>query len=175
MNNLDAAQVLKTLAEHQNTFIKLILIVGTLIYGGIIFGDYRSKDQGVHTSMSQLQDKLAAVKTRDAALKELNGFKSSLPKKINEFDLITMTSNYSKLCHVAIISLAPAESKDMGLYDVINISFSAVADNFKDMMLFFRKIERSDFPLRIDLWSGHEADGGKISFSIQVSAVLIHT
>ncbi len=97
---------------------------------------------------------------------DINNFKSSLPNKLNEFELIALISKYAKLQHVAITSLSPAESKDMGLYDVINVSFEAMCDGFKDMILFLRKIEKSEFPLRVDSWSGHEAENGKITFSI---------
>ena len=139
-----------------------------------MFNDHRTKDQGLHTQMSQAQEKLEAIKTRDAAGQELDHFKSSLPKKINEFELITLISNYAKLYHVTITSLSPAESKDMGLYDAINVRFEAVSSDFKNMMLFLRKIEKSSSPLTVNTWSGHEGDDGKISFDIEISAVHIH-
>ena len=99
---------------------------------GGMFNDHRIKDQDLRTQMSQAQEKLEVLKARDAAIKDLNNFKSSLPKKLNEFELITLISNYAKLYHVTITSLSPAESKDMGLYDIINVSFNAESDNFKE-------------------------------------------
>ena len=50
----------------------------------------------------------------------------------------------------------------MGLYDSIDVNFNANADSFKDMMLFLRKIEKSNSPLRINSWSGHEETAGKL-------------
>jgi len=174
IKDLDAAQLIRTLSEHQNSLIKLVLIIASLLMAGLMFNDHRIKDQGLRARMSQAEEKLEVLKARDAAKGDLNNFKSSLPNKLNEFELITLISNYAKLHHVTITSLSPAESKDMGLYDVINVSFDAVSDNFKDAILFLRKIEKSNFPLSVDLWSGHEAENGKITFSIKISAVLIH-
>ena len=62
----------------------------------------------------------------------------------------------------------------MGLYNVITVRFDVTSTDFKSVMLFIRKIEKSNFPIKIDDWVGHEGDGGKISFTMNISAVLIH-
>jgi len=174
IKDLDLARLIDIISERQNSLIKLGLIMGSLLMVGVMFNDHRIKEQGLRAQMSQAQQKIEVLKARDAAMGDLNNFKSSLPQKLNEFELITMISNYAKLHHVTITSLSPAESKDMGLYDVIDVSFEAGSDDFNGMMLFLRKIEKSDFPLRIDSWSGHGAGDGKITFLIKISAVLIH-
>ncbi len=175
IKDLDPAQLIKIIREHLNSFIKLVLILGSLLMAGVMFNDYRIKGQDLRARKAQVQEKLEVLNARDAAMRGLNDFKASLPHKLNEFELITLISNYAQLHHVTITSLSPAESKDMGLYDVINVNFSAASDNFKDMMLFLRKIEKSDFPLRVDSWSGSGAGNGKTTFEIEMSAVLIHS
>lgn len=174
LKNIDVNQLVSILSEHQVTLINLGLIIGSLLLVGGMFNDNRVKAQGIRLQMSQVQDKLVAIKSRDAAAKDLDKFKSSLPKRLNEFELTTLISNYAKLYHVSIPSLSPAESVDMGLYDAINVKFDASADNFKNMMLFLRQIEKSEYPLRINSWSGHELENGTIFFDIEVSAILIH-
>jgi hypothetical protein len=174
LKGIDATQLTGIIREHQKSLIKIILVIGSLVMAGVMFNDNRIKDQDLHSRMSQGQQKLEVIKARDAAVGELNSFKSSLPQKLNEFGLITLISDYAKSNHVTITSLSPAESKDMGLYDAMNIHFEAVSDNFKSMMLFLRNIEKSDAPIRIDTWSGHEVENGKINFTIAISAVLIH-
>ena len=138
-----------------------------------MFNSHSNKD--LHSQISQLQQKMGVLKARDATIQDLNDFKSSLPKKVDESGLITLISDYAKIYHVKITSLAPAESRDMGLYDAVNANFNAVSDNFKNAILFLRKIEESKFPLRVNSWSGHEEQDGRITFAIEVSAVLIHT
>jgi hypothetical protein len=174
MKNVDTSQFMKALSEQQNSFIKLFFVVGSLVLVVLMFNDHHTKDRALHDRLSQLQDKLEVLKNRDIALKDLSDFKSSLPKRQNQFELIMMISNYAKAHNITITSLSPAELKDMGLYDVINVSFDAVADDFKDMMLFIRTIEKSKTPLRIDTWSGHEGEDGKITFDLEINAVLIH-
>ena len=174
LKNLDIAKLTKLASEHQNSFIKIVLIVGSLVIAGVLFNDYHVKDQDEHAKITELQGKLDAMKSREQAVTDLDNFKSSMSKKINEYELITQMSNYAKLCHVTITSLSPAESKDMGLYDLINVNFNAVSDNFKDLMLFFRKVEKSEYSLRINSWSGREADDGRVVFTIEISAVNIH-
>lgn len=175
LKNFNAAQLTGILNEHKNFLIKIVLIIGSLLIADLMFNDYHIKGLGVHARMSQAQEKIEVLKAREAITRDINNFKSSLPDKLNEFELITLISNYAKLQHITITSLAPAQSQDMGLYDVINVSFEAVSGNFKDMMLFLRKVEKSNFPLRIDSWSGRETQKGEITFVIKISAVLIHT
>ena len=174
IKDMDVAQLIRLLGEHQNSLIKLVLIIGSLLMAGGIFNDHRVKEQDLRFLTSQAQEKLGVLNARDAAIQGLNHFKSSLPKNLNESELITLISNYAKSHHVIITSLSPAESKDMGLYDIISINFEAVSDNFKEMVLFLRKIEKSNFPLRVDSWSGHKAENGEITSTIGISAVLIH-
>ena len=174
LKDLDVAELINILKEHQNSLIKLVLIMGSLLMVGGMSNDHRIKDQNLRTQLSQAQEKLEVLKARDGAIGEFNNFKSSLPKKLNESELITLISNYAELHHVTITSLLPAESKDMGLYDIINISFNATSDNFKDMILFLRKMEKSNSPLRVSSWSGHQEEKGKITFEIAMSAVFIH-
>jgi len=174
INNLDAAELVKLLSEHRNFLINFVLIIGSLWMAVGMLNDHRTQGQGLRVQMAQLQEKLEIIKARDVAVTDLNNFKSSLPPTLNEFELITLVSNYTKLHHVTVISLSPAESKDMGLYDVININFSAASDNFKDVILFLREIEKSKFPLRVDSWSGRETESGAITFEIAMSAVFIH-
>jgi hypothetical protein len=166
--------IIKNLGEYQNSLINVGLIVVTLIIAGVMFNDHRTKDQGLRLQMSQAQDKIEAVKARDAAIQNFNNFKSSLPKKLSEFDLITLISDYAKLYHVTISSLSPAESQDKGLYDVINVNFDAESDDFKGMMLFLRTIEKSNLSIRINSWSGKEEPDGKINFDAKIRAVVIH-
>ena len=174
IKDMDVAQLIAIAKEHQNSLIKFALIVGSLLMVGRMFNDHRIQGQLLRVQMSQAQEKLEVLKARDATIRDLDDFKSSLPKKLNELELISLISNYAEAQHITIASLSPAESKDMGLYDVISLSFSATADHFKELILFLRKIEKSNFPLRVDSWSGYETDQGKITFAIVISAVLIH-
>ena len=70
LNNLDAEQLTRALSEHQNSLIKLVLIVGTLILAGVMFNGHRVKEQGLRTQMSQMQDKLDVIKATMTAVKE---------------------------------------------------------------------------------------------------------
>jgi hypothetical protein len=175
LKSLDLVQITRILNDHQHTVIKYALIIGSLFAAGVMFNDHRTKEQGIRAQMTAVQEKIDAIKARDASIKDISTFQSSLPKKLNEFELITLISGYAKSYHVNIPSLSPAESQDMGLYDVIIVKFDAMSDNFKDMVLFLRKIEKSEFPLKIDAWSGSQDQNGNITFTITISAVLIHT
>jgi hypothetical protein len=173
INNIDVARIVRTVGEHRNVLINVVLIIGSLLIAGAMFNSHSNKD--LRSQISQLQQKIGTIKARGAAIRDFNDFKSSLPKKVDESGLITLISDYAKIYHVKITSLAPAESRDMGLYDAVNANFNAVSDNFKNVMLFLRKIEKSKFPLRVNSWSGYEDRDGRITFAIEVSAVLIHT
>ena len=175
LKDLDAEKILKLIIEHQNSIIKLVLLIGVLLIGGGMFNDYHRKGQVLQVQMTKAQEKLDVIKSRKTALDELKKFKSSVSKNLSESELITLISEYAKSHNVAITSLSPGESKDMGLYDNLSVSFQATSDSFKNLLLFLRKIEKSDFPIMVDSWTGQEEEKGKINFGIKVSAVLIHT
>ena len=173
INDIDTTMLTKALSEHQNTVVKLVLIVGALVWIILMFSDTHHKQWELRFKISQAQQKIQTMKQRDDSVTALQKYKSTLPKSLNEFEFITLISNYTKLQNINMTSFSPAESKDMGIYDTITISFNAIADNFKDMMFFIRKIERSSFPIKINSWSGHEEENGKIDFTISISAVVI--
>jgi hypothetical protein len=175
LQSMDAAKLTGLLKEHQNNIIKFALIIASLIAVVVMFNDLHSKEEALRGQITQMQQKLDAMKSRDAVSGELDTFNAALPKKVNEFELITLLSDFAKSQHTSITSMSPAESVDMGLYDLINVHFNGVTDNFKDMVLFLRTIERSKYPLRIDTWSGSEDVNNKITFDVSVSAVMIHT
>lgn len=175
MEDVDTSQLTKALTEHQNTLIKLVLVIGALIGVWMIFSDHQSKVRDIHLKISLVQDKLDAITARESSSKALKDFNASLPKKLNEIELITIISNYAKAFHMSIVSLSPAESKDMGLYDLVNINLNAGADDYRSMMLFLKRIESSEYPLRIDAWSGNEGGDGRVTFSIVINAVIIHS
>jgi hypothetical protein len=175
LKNLDVTQIVRLLGENLNTLIKFSVIIVSLIIAVMIFNGNHAKEKNMLVLMSQAQQKLDSIQARVAAVDNLNVFKTALPQKLNEFEVITMISEYAKSNHINIASLSPAESKDMGLYDSINVNIDATSDNFKDMILFLNNIEKSQAPLRIDTWSGHEVENGKITFSIAISAVFLHT
>lgn len=174
LKDVSVAQITQALSGNHNALIKLVVVVIALVLAGGMFNDYHKRDQEVRAQMAQVQQKLDAIKSRDAAIGNFNDFKSSLSKDLNETDLITLISNYAKSYRVTIASLSPAQSKDMGIYDLINLNFDAVSENFRIMMMFLRKIETSEYPLRINTWSGNETDDGKMTFRIEISAVIIH-
>ena len=175
LNNLDAEKIAQSLTQHQHTLIKSGLIIVSLVLIVMMFNDHRAKEAALQTQMSQAQAKIEALKPHDQVILDFKNFKSSLPEKLTEFQLVTVISDYAKSIPVSIGGLSPTESKDMGLYDVMNVSFDVVADNFKTMLLFIRKIEKSKYPLRIDSWRGGQGSDGKINFSLSISAVMVHS
>ena len=173
LNNIDTTQILKFLSEQQKNII-YVFIIGSLLMVWGMFNAHHLKEAALRTQMSQEQAKLDVIKARDTAIGELTNFKSSVPKALTVFDLITLISNYARSNNSNISSYLPEQNKDMGLYDVINVNFTAESDNFKDMMLFLRKVEKSSYPIMIKIWSGHKEVDGRMNFTIVISAVLIH-
>lgn len=174
LQDIDTAQLTKALSEHQNTIIKLALIIGTLVGAVLMFNDHSNNDRDLHLRLSKVKDKLNAIKAHDKATKDFEDFKSSIPKEINVFRLIPLISDYAKSYKNTVVSYTPDQSRNLGLYDALSVRFNMASDNFKNMMLFIRSIEKSSYPLRVESWSGQEKADGTITFEIQISAVHIH-
>jgi len=173
INNIDPAQLVKLLSDNQKIVVSVIAIVA-LVIAGSMFNDFHAKASSLHAQMTQEQSKLDAIKARDTAVNDLNSFKAAIPKELTVFDLVTLISNFAKSNNVTIASYTPSQTKDMGLYDEIDVHFDLASDDFKAMMIFLKQIERSKYPVMIHSWIGHEDDSGKIIFKIAISAMLIH-
>jgi hypothetical protein len=173
LKEMDFNHLLDNLAEHNKAY-SFILIIAALIVAWLLYKDYHVKEQAWHTKTTQAESKMVVIENRDAAVKNMNEFKASQPKEMNEYELITQLSNFANQYNVVITSLNPAEKKDMGLYDSVDVRFTIESDNFKNTMLFLRNIEISNFPFKINGWSGHADDKGKITSEIQISAVHLH-
>src|SRR5689334_20370052 len=126
-NNFSVDQIVKVLSENQKS-INLVFFAVSLAVAGLMFNDYHVKEQGIRAKMSQEQTKIGAIKARDAAIQDFNNFKASLPKQLNEVDLITQISTKANLYQVTIPSLNPTDSRDMGMYDQIDVKFNGESD-----------------------------------------------
>ena len=174
LKDLDFTRITDLLAEHHKAYSSILIVVA-LIIAWFMYKDYHVKEQTWHTKTAQAATKMAAIEARDAAVKSLNDFKAAQPKELNEYELITQLSNIANKYNTVITSLNPAEKKDMGLYDAIDVHFTVEAANFKDTMLFLRNIEISQFPFRVNAWSGHEDENnGKIVSDIRISSIHLH-
>jgi hypothetical protein len=175
INDIDAEKLMKLIGEYQGPIIKIVLILGSLVMAGKMFGDYHTKSQELSTEMTAAQQKLDAIKSRETAEAGIKDFKSLIPNDLTESQMITQISDFGKAYDVTITGISPIGSKDMGVYDLLTVSFNATSDNFKNILLMLKSIEESKNYLRIDSWSGQGDDKGNISFKIDVNAVLFHT
>ena len=91
------------------------MIIGALVIAGMIFNDYHIKEQGLRARMSQVQQKLDVIAGRQAAIKNLEDFKTSFPKGINEDKIITQITSYATAHGVSISSLSPAGDSGHGV------------------------------------------------------------
>jgi hypothetical protein len=173
LSNLDSDTLLNPLTEHQSLLVKIGVVVGALIIAGLLFNDHHIKDQLLQNKMTQVNEKLEAIKDRNTAVQAVVKFKSSLPPKISENDLIDLITNYVRTFHVNITALSPPQSGRSNLYDTLNVTINGESANFKNMMLFIRAVEGPKSPLEINSWSGREDENGKMSFTMQISVVEI--
>ncbi|MDE2223034.1 MAG: hypothetical protein KGK03_08190, partial [Candidatus Omnitrophica bacterium] len=136
----------------------------------------RSKAEALHRQVAREQAKLNVINELNKSVQNFKEFQSSLPRRLNEFELATQISKDADQYHINLPSFNSAvPSKDKGIYDVREFGFEATADNFRDAMLFLRKVEKSQPPLKVNNWSGHENPDGSITFDIDISAVHIHS
>jgi len=173
VNDIDPAQIVKLLTDNQKIVVIAIGIF-TLLIAGVMFNDFHAKSAGLRLKMSHEQGKLDVIKAREKAINDLGSFKASIPKELTVFDLITLITNYARANNIDIVSYLPSPSKDMGLFDQIDVRFDVSTSDFKGMMLFIKKIESSKYPILINSWTGSEDKDGRISFKLAISAVLIH-
>lgn len=136
LSDLDVEMLTKALSEHQNTAIKAVLVVVSLILAIVMFVDHHKKDQDMRIKMSQTQEKLNSIQSHNLAVIDLDTFKRSIRKNRNEVQLISLISKLAKSNNVIISSLDPAGNKDFGLYDITKVNFNLESDDYKSMMLF---------------------------------------
>jgi hypothetical protein len=174
LKDIDGEELLILLQEHQHTLIKSFLIIVTLWMLVGMFNNAQSKEKALRAKIAQGQQKLTVLAARNIAVSDLAKFKSSFSHKLTENEFITLVSNYAKSNQVTIVSLSPAESKDMGLYDLLNISLDVVCNDFKQMEMFLRGMEKANSSIRVDSWAVHEGADGQIISEVGISAVGFH-
>lgn len=170
--NINMDQIIQTLTQYQKVVLKSVVILGALLMAGMIFNSYNLQNQSVRTRMSLVQQKLDAIAGRQAAIKNLEDFKASFPKGINEDKIITQITRYATANGVSISSLSPEETQNMGLYDVTKVSLSGVARDYKAMVLFLRDMEKSSYLFKVDSWQGQGQ--GEVDYSMKISVLNFH-
>ena len=172
INNIDINQVIKAITENQKYIVILFVVVTSFLTFGM-FKDQHVKEQAIRDQLTQEQGKFPIIKARDASIKDLADFKATIPNEINVFDLINLIQGYAKSFNTTV-AYSPSQNTDKGIHNDLTISFQVVSDNFSDMILFIRKIEKSKYPLVVDSWTGQEGAGGAFSYSIEIRAVHLH-
>jgi len=173
INNIDVKEVQKLLIANQKMVV-IVLMALSLAFVWKMYGESNQKQKLLRNKITQEQAKLSVIQARQDAINQLADYKASIPKPLNVFDVITLISTDAKQSHTSIVSYTPSQTHDLGTYSVIDVNFTVASDDFKSMMLFLRKIEKSKFPVVVNSWSGQEGDDGKISFTMAIRAVLIH-
>lgn len=176
LNNIDVDQIIQVLIEYRNTALKLAAMIVSLVVMGMMLNEHHIKEQVLRAQMSKVQQKLDVIASRQEAIKNLDDFKTSFPKGINEDKIITQITAFAPSQDVTINSLSPRESQDMGLYDVVEVSLTGAARDYKAMVLFLRAMEKSKYLFRVDSWMGGSNEGtGEVNFTMVISALHIHT
>lgn len=171
-NNINMDQIIQILTQYQKLILKAVVILGALLIAGMIFNGYNAQNQSVRAQMTRVQQKLDVIAGRETAIKNLEDFKAAFPKGINEDKLIIQITKYATANGVSISSLSPAETQNMGLYDVIRVSLNGAARNYKAMVLFLRDMEKSPYLFKVDSWQG--GGHGQIDFAITMSVLTVH-
>ena len=171
-SNMNMDQIIQILTQYQKIILKSVVILGALFVAGMIFNGYNAQNQSVRAQMARVQQKLDVIAGREAAIKNLEDFKAAFPKGINEDKIITQITRYATANGVSISSLSPAETQNMGLYDVIRVSLSGSARDYKAMVLFLRDMEKSPYLFKVDSWQG--GGHGEVVFSMTMSVLTFH-
>ncbi|MBF0503750.1 MAG: hypothetical protein HQL14_01490 [Candidatus Omnitrophica bacterium] len=173
LKSMDTDQIIQALTENLHVVLKSAVIVVALVVAGIMFNDNHSKEQGLRSRISQMQQKLDAITAQQKITKELEDFKASFPKGIDEDKIITQITVYATAHNLSISSFSPTDTQDMGLYDVINVDFKGTAPDYKALVLFIRDIEKSPYLFRVNSCS---AQGDtELSFSMKISVAHLHS
>jgi len=172
LNNMDMDQIIQALTQYRSAVLKFVVILGALLVAGMIWNGYNRQQQSVRAQMSLGQQKLDMITSRQVAIKNLEDFKASFPKGINEDSIITQITTYATANGVSIGSLSPEESQNMGLYDVTRFTLNGAARDYKAMVLFLRDMEKSAYLFKVDSWEGHGE--GEVEFSMKMSVLHFH-
>lgn len=172
VNKMSISQIIKTLFLYQNVIISGSLMVVFLFSSLMVFKNYYRKEVALHAKMAQVQEKLNVLNRQQQTIKDLNNFKISFSKVINEDTIVTQITSYASQRKISITSLSPAQAQDMGLYDVLKFSLSAVATNYQSMVLFLRDMESSEELFMVNSWKGQGQ--GEINFDMDISVLRIH-
>ena len=175
LNNINVDQIIQALGEYKYLVLKLVMIGATCVMIWMGYNDFQIKSQLIRSQISNAGQKIEAIAQQQKAVKNLSDYKEHLPSGFSGDKIISRITAYATDHKVSINSFSPAEIKNMGLYDMINVSLTGMAPSYKAMVLFLRAIEKSSFRLTVDSWSGTvNGQWGEVNFTVAISARSFH-
>lgn len=161
LKNLDFAKIQEDILAKPDIAVNVALVLLSIF---IMFQFYNGRQAEIKTLMGKLEElnkKVTMVDTYYATQKQLNEFKTDLPKGINEYKMIEELSNFASNRNVKISSYTPASRESKKYFDKVIVNLSVSTHSYKDMCMFVNDIENSDYALRLDNWHGSMEDAGE--------------
>jgi Tfp pilus assembly protein PilO len=150
LKKLDYKVLAKDLKKRPDILAILGVILVTLVICLNIYAGRQNEIRGLQSKASLLERKIKLIDEYDAAQKELEAFRGTLPKKMTESELIDKITDLTTARNIRIESFSPAGATETPLYTTSEFSLNIATKNYKDALLFIYDIEKSPYSIRVD-------------------------
>lgn len=155
LQKVDYKQLLTDIQKQPDILFSLVLVIGALIFSLFYSQSCQKEQRTLRYQITALQKKTGLISTYNDKKEELSDFFTNLPKQVPENEIITTLTDLATKRGVKIESLTPSGGQDNKLFKTVNFRIDVSAEQYQNMWLFTRDIERSGYNLRIENWVGN--------------------
>ncbi len=171
LKNIDAGDFIKELMKQKITVMKIVIfVVSAVLIGGLVSNFFKVKTNS-QNEMAMLQEKLAVIERYKESKDKFNTFLTSLPKNIEENNLVNVLSDFAVQNNVEVLSFSGVRSQSFAYYDVYTVEMNIRVDSFKAAVVLIKAIEGSSSALRLDSFSISGIESGSMSIKLMISTI----
>ena len=150
INNIDINDLISRFLSQKVVIANIIVVVLGLLGGYYLYNNFTHQKQAAQQNIAMLQEKLATISTYQTTKKQFDEFKNTLPKSIDEDNLVDALSNYAIQNNVEVVSFSPVTSSDSAYYTRSSVDMNVRAKDFKQLVLFIKTLESEQMVLRLE-------------------------
>ena len=155
LKNIDYVKLAQVIKKRPDALINTVAIVGLLFFTFQFYTKRQIEVSKLKKEITASESKLEIIEIYNQTQTGLKEFMADVPKKITADDLINLVTDFAVASNVQIESFSPAKKQSESLYDLTSIILNISADDYKSIWLFIHNIEKSEYAVRIDNWTGY--------------------
>ncbi len=163
LKSIDIQELVSLLWQKRNSLLIGVVIILGLIVAVALYSNFNNQKKKYEQQISLANEKISKVTNLNMAIHNHEEFLKTLPKKLDQENLLSVLADWATQFNVEVRSASPLKNKEEKLWDQGGVILQLQAKDFKDIMRFLHAIEKSEYAIRVDSWQISSTSGPKSS------------